>query len=125
MRTSALFDAKNSAFFEIDVVSARTRELSKCGYFAYKGEGVNFLRFCADVFYGLPLILYNVRIILYCYKTCNRAQKSRNDHMNILCQWHSTNSATNNCNLLEGVIHALTNMIQNKKLLLFLVWKLL
>jgi len=39
MRTSALLDAKNCGFFEINGVSARTR-------------GVNFSRFCADVLYG-------------------------------------------------------------------------
>jgi len=27
-------------------------ELNQCGHFAYKMEGVNFSRFCADVFYG-------------------------------------------------------------------------
>jgi len=46
MRTSALFGAKNFGFFEIYGVSTRTRE-----------EGVNFSRFCADVFYGRPLKL--------------------------------------------------------------------
>jgi len=37
MRTSALFGAKNSEFFEIYGVSSRTRE-----------EGVKFSRFCAN-----------------------------------------------------------------------------
>jgi len=41
---SALFGAKIIGFFEIYGVSARTG-----------GEGVNFSRFCADVFYGRPL----------------------------------------------------------------------
>jgi len=31
--------------------------LSQCGHFADKGGGINFLRFCADVFYGRPLII--------------------------------------------------------------------
>jgi len=44
MRTSALFGAKKFGLFEIYRVSARTR-----------GEGVNFARFYADVFYGRPL----------------------------------------------------------------------
>jgi len=44
MRMSALFGAKILWFFEIYDVSARTR-----------GEGINFLRFCADIFYGRPL----------------------------------------------------------------------
>jgi len=44
MRTSAFFGAKTFGFFKILSVSARTR-----------GEGVNFSRFCADVFYGRPL----------------------------------------------------------------------
>jgi len=42
-RTSALFGAKNFGSFEIYVVDKR-------------GRGVNFSRFCADVFYGRPLI---------------------------------------------------------------------
>jgi len=42
MRTSALFGAKSFGFYEIYGVSART-----------KGKGVNFSRFCADVFYVL------------------------------------------------------------------------
>jgi len=29
--------------------------LSQCGHFVDKRKGVNFLRFCADVFYGRPL----------------------------------------------------------------------
>jgi len=49
MRTSALFGKKNFGFFEIYGVSAPT-----------KGEGVNFLQFCADVFYGWPLIDFNL-----------------------------------------------------------------
>jgi len=53
MRTSALFNAKNSAFFEIYDVSVRTSggggRLNQCGHFMDKE--VNFSRFCADVFY--------------------------------------------------------------------------
>jgi len=58
MRTSARFGAKNFGFFEIFGVSARTMEeegLNQCGHFADKGREGQFLRFCADVFYGLPL----------------------------------------------------------------------
>jgi len=58
MLTFALFGAKNFGFFEIYIVSARTRgegDLSQCGHFAKKGGGVNFSRFCADVLYGRPL----------------------------------------------------------------------
>jgi len=60
MRTSALFGAKDSGFFEIYIVSARTiggEGLSLCGHFADKGERVNFSRFCADFFYGRPLTI--------------------------------------------------------------------
>jgi len=54
---------KNSAFFEIYGVSARTRGLNQCGYFGDKeGGGVNFSRFCADVFYGQHLIAYSFGI---------------------------------------------------------------
>jgi len=58
IRASALFGAKNTEFFEIYGVSAwtRGRGLNQCGHFSDKGEGVNFSRFCADVFYGRPLI---------------------------------------------------------------------
>jgi len=37
MRTSALFGAKNSGFFEIYGVSVRRRGLSQCGHFSDKG----------------------------------------------------------------------------------------
>jgi len=51
---------KNFGFFEIYGVSVRTRGeggLSQCGHFSNKGGGeVNFSRFCADVFYGRPLM---------------------------------------------------------------------
>jgi len=48
---------KNSGFFEIYDVTARTRGrgLSQCGHFADKGRG-HFSRFFAGVFYGRPLI---------------------------------------------------------------------
>jgi len=58
MRMSALFGAKNFKFFEIYGVPAQTGErggLSQYGNFSDKGKGVNFSRFCADVFYGQPL----------------------------------------------------------------------
>jgi len=59
MQTSALFGVKNSGFFKIYGVSARTRGeggLSQCVQFANKG--VNFSRYCDDVFYGRPLMEY-------------------------------------------------------------------
>jgi len=57
--SSALFDAKNSGFFEIYDVSIQTRELSQCGQFADKGrKGVNFSQFCVGVLHGRPLILF-------------------------------------------------------------------
>jgi len=57
MRTSAPFGAKNIEFFEIYGVSARTKwEVEPVlTFFGQGGEGVNFSRFCADVFYGRPL----------------------------------------------------------------------
>jgi len=56
MRTSALFGAKTFFFFEIYGVSARTRgEISQCEHFSDNVEGVEFSRFCADVFYKLNL----------------------------------------------------------------------
>jgi len=57
MRMSALFGVKNFGFFKNFGVFARTRgerKLSQCGHFVDK-EGVNFSRFCADVFYGRPV----------------------------------------------------------------------
>jgi len=50
------FYCKNFDFFEIYDLSARTKEKGVepvrtiCG----QGRGVNFLRLCADVFYGRP-----------------------------------------------------------------------
>jgi len=57
MRTSALFDAKNTGFFEIYGVSARIRSegVESVRIICGQGGGVNFSRFCADVLYGLPL----------------------------------------------------------------------
>jgi len=48
----------NFGFFEIYGVSAwkgRGGGLSQCGHFADKEKVVNFLRFCAGVFYGRSL----------------------------------------------------------------------
>jgi len=51
------FWCKNFGFFEIYDM------LSQCGHFSDKrGVRVNFSQFCADVFYGRPLI--NVKISL-------------------------------------------------------------
>jgi len=63
MRTSELFSAKNLGFFEIYGVSAQTRGLRQCGHFADERE--SFFRFCADVFYGWPLIciLFSFKIM--------------------------------------------------------------
>jgi len=55
MRTSAHFDAKNSEFFEIYGVSARTRRLGQC---RQRRGRVKFPQCCADVFYGQPLIFF-------------------------------------------------------------------
>jgi len=55
------FWLKNIRFFEIYGASARTKErgLSQCGHFSDKG--VNFSRFCANVFYGRPRMMKAVR----------------------------------------------------------------
>jgi len=64
MRTSAfLVQKKKLGFSEIYGVSARTREVKPVRTFCEQG-GVNFFRFCADVFYGRPLIRLNT-IYLY------------------------------------------------------------
>jgi len=47
MRTSAIFGAKSFGFFEIYVCPHGQGE---------EGGGLNFSRFCADVFYGQPLM---------------------------------------------------------------------
>jgi len=54
------FWRENIGFFEIYGISARTREeeeLSQCGHL--RTRGVNFSRFCADVFYGLYGLFMN------------------------------------------------------------------
>jgi len=61
MRTSALYGAKNFGFFENYDTSARTKERRGCAsadIFRTRGEGVNFSRFCADVFNGRPVTLF-------------------------------------------------------------------
>jgi len=45
MQKSALFDTKNSEFFQIYGVSAQTRELSQCGHFADKEKVAIFRDF--------------------------------------------------------------------------------
>jgi len=56
MRTSAHFGAKNLEFFEMYGVSALTRGWRVKPVQIFFGQGgVNFSRFCADVFYGRPL----------------------------------------------------------------------
>jgi len=56
MRTSALFSAKNSKFYG---VSARTtrEELSQCGQFADKGEGLIFRDFVRHLLWTAPKTL--------------------------------------------------------------------
>jgi len=67
MRTSALFVAKNFGFFEIYGVSARTREVEPVRAF-FGQEGVSFSRYCADVFYGRPLVVKTISLSkLYYY----------------------------------------------------------
>jgi len=74
MRTSALFSAKKSGFFEIMVCPHGQGRLSQCGYFADKGRG-----FCADVFYGRPLVSFSVESVFYefnCYLLDTRMGKA-------------------------------------------------
>jgi len=54
------FWCKSSDFSKFMVCprEQRGRGLNQCGHFANKAEGVNYSRFCADVFYGLPLTLF-------------------------------------------------------------------
>jgi len=60
MRTSALFGEKRFRFFEIYGVFARTRGVEPVRTFCGQGGRlVNFSRFCADAFYGRPLIIYS------------------------------------------------------------------
>jgi len=60
MRTSALFGAKNKTLYfskfmvYLHEQGGGGRGLSQCGSHFADG-GVNFSRFCADVFYGRPL----------------------------------------------------------------------
>jgi len=57
---------KTSDFLEIYSVSARSRGkgVEPVRRFCRQGRGVNFLRFCTDVFYGRPLIglFYNISV---------------------------------------------------------------
>jgi len=65
MRTFAFFGAKKFGFLEILGVSARTRgeEVEPVRTFCEQGRrGVDFSRFCADVFYGQPLIIVQEKI---------------------------------------------------------------
>jgi len=58
MWTSALFGAKSIRFFEFYGVSARTKGVEpERTFFGQGRRGVNLSRFCADVFYGRPLII--------------------------------------------------------------------
>jgi len=54
MQTFAFFGETNSNFLKFMVCphGQEVRGLSQCGHFADKEEGVNFSRFCANVFYG-------------------------------------------------------------------------
>jgi len=70
------FWCKNFGSFEIYGVSARTRELSQCGHFSNKvGGGVNFSRFCADIFYGRPLTEQSTQTVPV---TCSKYMYCRN-----------------------------------------------
>jgi len=56
MRTSALFDANDSGFFEIYCASTTDKGNSaSADVLRTREEGVNYSRFCAYVLYGRPL----------------------------------------------------------------------
>jgi len=73
MRTSALFGAKNSGFFEIYGVFARTVEkegLRKCEHFAVKGKGNQFFAIlCRRLLWTVPNTnisqLKNLKLVHY------------------------------------------------------------
>jgi len=57
VRTSALFGAKNSEFFEIYMVCPHGQGVggrASADILRTREEGVNFSRFCADALYGRP-----------------------------------------------------------------------
>jgi len=60
MFTTALFGANNGIFeiYGLNRMDMWGRGLSQCE----QGEGINFSRFCADVLYGRPIILINLRL---------------------------------------------------------------
>jgi len=51
---TSVFGKKNFGFI-VSLHGHGGRGLSQSGHFANKEGGVNFSRFCADVFYGRPL----------------------------------------------------------------------
>jgi len=64
MRTSSGFgEKKNFGYFKIYDVT-RGGELSRTGHFADKEKGVNFLRFCANIFNERPKKNIGVYIFL-------------------------------------------------------------
>jgi len=70
MRTYALFGAKNVGFFAIYGVSARTIRgggVEPVRTFSDKGGGVNFSRFCVDVFYERPLITFTWKNFIFIF----------------------------------------------------------
>jgi len=52
MQTSALFSAKNLGCVRTDKGRG---DWASADIFRTRGEGVNYSRFCRDVFYGRPL----------------------------------------------------------------------
>jgi len=62
MQTSTLFGVKNSGFFEVYGVFARTKGRGGGGAVrTRRGEEVKLSRFCADVFSGRPVKIFAVR----------------------------------------------------------------
>jgi len=83
---SALFGAKNFKFFEIYGVSARTTVgggVEPVRTFFGQGGGVNYSRFCVDVFYGRSLNVFDSIFI-----------SSQLDRLRLLLKLWSTRSAT-------------------------------
>jgi len=73
MRMPAVFGKKTSDFSKFMVCPFGQRGLVHCGHFSDKMEGVNFLRFCADVFYGRPQRVNNnlVNLAFHILRLCS------------------------------------------------------
>jgi len=64
MRTSAFFGEKLRIFQFMMRPHGQGEGSNQYGHLPYKGEGVNFSRFCADVFYGWTLRRNTMSIVI-------------------------------------------------------------